>query len=66
MFFYETNDISKILISKLNDSGFIVITLDKLTNIELIGNFYQFEDMHPKEEAWNVLTPLFVKKYKLL
>lgn len=55
---------------KLTKDGFTVIKVSELTDIPLTEGYYLDEgDTHPNEAAWNVITPLFVKKlaeYKLI
>ena len=61
------NDYPEVLnydnVEKLKKDGFIVIKTSELTDIKLDDNFIiGGEDKHPNEAAWNLITPLFVKK----
>ena len=47
--------------------GFIHISNFQLTNVDLSSPKYMRQsDWHPTAEAWEFLTPLFVKKIKQL
>ncbi len=54
-----------LLTKKLEDKGFIVISIKKLTNEDLTQPKYlKQDDGHPTEAAWNLLTPLISEKIK--
>ena len=64
---YESWDISykELLIKKLKNKGFIVITTSELTNEDLNSPKYMMQDnLHPTEAAWDLLTPLIAQKIK--
>lgn len=66
--FYEDWDIaySDIMRKKLEDNGFIVISTKDLTDVNLkIPKYTMQDNNHPTEEAWNLLTPLIIKKLGL-
>ena len=55
--FNETN------VEKLKQDGFIVIKTSELTDNRLGEGYYiSKDDAHPNETAWDLITPLFVKK----
>ena len=55
--------LNKENVEKLKKEGFIVIKTSELTDVKLGDNFViGGEDKHPNEAAWNLITPLFVKK----
>ena len=50
-------------VEKLRKDGFIIIKTSELTDIKLGDEYYiNSADQHPNEAAWNLITPLFVKK----
>ena len=51
---------------ELEDNGFIVISTKDLTDVNLkIPKYTMQDNNHPTEEAWNLLTPLIIKKLGL-
>ncbi|MBQ2645037.1 hypothetical protein IJG14_05655 [bacterium] len=54
----------QVLMNKLRENNFIVISTDDLTNEDLHSKKYKLPDEHPNEEAWDLLTPLFIEKMK--
>ncbi len=68
IFLYEDSDIlySDILRKKLEDNGFLVVSTRDLTKEDLTKPEYKWDDnCHPSEKAWDLLTPLIIKKLKL-
>ena len=64
---YKTWDtpLNEILTKKLTKKGFIVLSVNKLTDINLNSPKYFMEDnIHPTEEVWDILTPLIAQKIK--
>lgn len=63
LFAYLPYNLSYNLIDKLKKENFEVITTQDLTeeNLENTENYMQ-ENWHPTEAAWDLLTPLFIKK----
>lgn len=60
--FYE-----KLLIKKLKENGFNVISAPEITNNKISGREYEIpKDGHPNEAAWDLLTPLIAKKLNYL
>ena len=60
-FLYEDS-----LTKKLKSKGFIVISTKQLTDENLNMPQYMMKDnFHPKEEAWDLLIPLIIKKLNL-
>lgn len=56
----------KELRQKLEQQDFIVIDTDDLTDVDLSSEKYMFQDnLHPKEAAWNLLTPKIIKTLDL-
>ena len=52
-------------VKKLRNDGFIVIKTSDLTNIKLDEKYYlDKKDEHPNEKAWDLITPLLVRKLK--
>ncbi|MBQ2645103.1 hypothetical protein IJG14_06000 [bacterium] len=65
VYFYKSYIFEDILIHKLRNNNFIVITKNDLTNENMLSKKYQLSDnIHPNEAAWDLLTPLFVDKMK--
>ena len=65
---YETLNVpyKNLLTKKLEDKGFIVISTKELTNEDLTQPKYLMKDNnHPKEAAWDLLTPLIAEKIKI-
>ncbi len=72
IFDYESKDswfnncpevLNKENVEKLRKDGFIIIKTSELTDIKLGDEYYiNSADQHPNEAAWNLITPLFVKK----
>ena len=60
------NHVSEKLIPKLEKNGFVVITNEELTqeNLHFFPSKYMQNDGHPNEDAWELLTPLFVRELK--
>ncbi len=55
--------LNKENVEKLKKEGFIVIKTSELTDVKLGDNFViSGADKHPNEAAWDLITPLFVKK----
>ncbi len=65
--FYDNDNIINPKIKKsMINNGFIFITLNELTPINLMTEEYKtFDKVHPSEEAWAILTPLIVEKLGL-
>ena len=64
IFIYDIEHLSEKLIPKLKQNNFVVITTNDLTASDLKQSAYTLPDGHPNEDAWNLLTPLFVKEMK--
>ena len=62
-FYFDEEE--KIMASKLKENGFIVFDSSELTKENIFSKDYMFEDSHPNEKAWDLLTPLIVKKLEL-
>ena len=59
------NVLNEANVEKLRQDGFIVIKTSELTDKKLGEGYYiSKDDQHPNEAAWNLITPLFVKKLK--
>ena len=53
-----------LLKKKLENNGFKVLSTDEITNEDLHSDKYLFQDnYHPKETAWDLLTPLIIDKF---
>ena len=65
IFFYNDLYSENKLKEKLENEGFIVLGNYDLSNENLSDKKYLSDDYHPKEDAWNLLTPLLVKKLNL-
>lgn len=65
--FYANNDLALPIIKKsVEKDGFVFLSLNELTKIDLITEEYKLEDkLHPSEKAWDILTPLIVEKLGL-
>ena len=66
--FYDNDEINykNLLRKKLEDNNFTVIDTDELTNEDLNSEKYLMQDnLHPTEAAWDLLTPLIIKKARL-
>lgn len=50
---------------ELEDMGFIILDVKKLTGIDVNDSQYQLPDEHPNGKAWEVITPKIVKALKL-
>lgn len=50
---------------ELEDKGFIILDLEKLTNINVNDKKYQLPDRHPNGKAWDIITPEIVETLKL-
>lgn len=60
---YEKMPYEDIFVSKLIKNNFKVIKAYKLTDEDLNSNKYKIQNnWHPKEEAWDLLTPLIIKE----
>lgn len=67
LFSTKNNVLSKKNIRRLEKEGFIVIKTSELTDVKLDERYYvDANDHHPNEAAWDLITPLFVKKLKSL
>ncbi len=67
--FYEDWNIpfADILRKKLENHGFIVTSTKYLTDENLqLEKFRMQDNWHPTEAAWDLLTPLIIKEFKLL
>lgn len=64
---YSCNEIEKQMLNNLNNKGFKVIYTSNLTDKNLNTIEYQISknDMHPNENAWNLLTPLIANQLNL-
>ena len=60
--FYTTYPNDNYLKDKLKENGFIVIDADEITGKNLLDSEYMRSDHHPKEEAWNIVTPKLIKE----
>lgn len=62
--FYDTNDkLYKKLESSLSQDGFVCLSLNDLTNVDLFQKEYIAPDnTHPSEKVWELLTPLIIEK----
>ena len=64
--FYEEIKHQDMLQKKLKENNFKVIKTSQLTNENLSSEEYKMLDNgHPKESAWNLLTPLIAKELNL-
>ena len=66
--YYDTWPIphGELLKKKFEDKGFNVIKTSELTSENLENEKYLSKvNSHPTEEAWNLLTPLIIKKLNL-
>lgn len=50
---------------ELEDEGFIVLDVKKLTGIDVNDEKYQLPDKHPNAKAWNIITPKVIESLKL-
>ncbi|MBQ2644255.1 hypothetical protein IJG14_01615 [bacterium] len=62
--FYGSCIYENILMNKLKENKFIIISTNDLTKEDIYSRKYKFSDNHPNEAAWDLLTPLFVQKMK--
>ena len=63
LFNNNSNVLNKANVEKLEKDGFIVIKTSDLTDIKLGDGYWLGQgDSHPNEAAWDLITPLFVKK----
>lgn len=60
--FYTSSNKENYLKNKLKENEFIVIDADEITNKNLWNNEYMREDIHPTEEAWNIVVPKLIEK----
>lgn len=61
--YYEDVLFQNLLTNKLKKNNFKVILSNELTKVDLNSERYKNqENMHPKESAWDLLTPLIAKK----
>lgn len=52
--------------NELKREGFIVLDTDKLTGEDLSNNKYKvWDEKHPNEKAWEIITPALIKKLNL-
>ncbi len=50
---------------ELEDEGFIILDVEKLTGINVNDKKYQIPDKHPNEKAWDIITPKVIEALKL-
>ncbi len=50
---------------ELEDEGFIVLDVKKLTGIDVNDEKYQLPDKHPNAKAWDIITPKVIDALKL-
>ena len=62
IFFYEDDKQNNYLKENLKKAGFIIISSCNLTKENLKSSKYLLDNHHPREEAWDLLTPLIMKK----
>ena len=65
--FYDNRKINhkEILRKKLEENNFIVLDTSELTSEDLNSEEYLMQDnLHPKEKAWDLLTPIIINKLK--
>ncbi|MBR6162817.1 hypothetical protein IKQ26_02835 [bacterium] len=62
--FYDTNDfLYEQLKPSLSQDGFMCLSLNDLTDVDLTRKEYKAPDnAHPSEKAWELLTPLIIEK----
>lgn len=60
--FYTTTSNDYILKNKLKNNDFIVLDAGEITNKNLWDNKYMRKDIHPTEEAWNIVVPKLIEK----
>lgn len=68
LFYDEKKYVTKMssLISDLEKEGMIVVDINKLSNIDFKEEEYKLSgDTHPNAKAWEVLTPLLIRKLGL-
>lgn len=65
IFFYDSNKEDTYLKDKLKDIGYIIINKSDLTNEDLTSPQYFLTNYHPNENAWDLLTPLIIKKLNI-
>ena len=68
LFLYYNNDdwILEQIKPQLEQDGFIIYSLNDLTDIDLLTSEYKVEDqLHPSESAWEIITPALVEKTKM-
>ncbi len=49
----------------LEDNGFEVIDIQKLTNVDLYDDKYKISDGHPNEKAWELISDKLIKQLNL-
>lgn len=67
--FYDNDkiDYKDILRRKLEENNFIVLDTAEMTDVDLNSEEYLMQDnLHPKEKAWDLLTPKIIDKLKHL
>ena len=62
VYFYDYEQNYDLLKSKLEKENFIIIDNKDLTQEDLTTEKYMFADYHPKEAAWDLLTPKLIEK----
>ena len=63
---YQHINYEEDFMQKLRDKGFDVIPIFSLTDVNLSDKEYNIEEgYHPNEKAWDLLTPLIIKKLNL-
>ncbi len=62
VYFYDYEPNYDLLKNKLEKEDFIIIDNKDLTKEDLTTEKYMFADYHPKEAAWDLLTPKIIEK----
>ena len=65
VFFYEDDKQNNYLKENLKKEGFIIISSYDLTKEDLKSSKYLLDNHHPNEIAWDLLTPLIIKKLNI-
>ncbi len=59
--FYTTRPNDYILKNKLKENDFIVLDAEEITNTNLWDDKYMRKDIHPTEDAWNIIVPKLIE-----
>ena len=58
---YENDELKKLLTS----NGFSVANVSDIADIDINDTKYMQPNLHPTEEAWNVISPKFVLYFNI-